>query len=130
MGMADKNLRSWSGVIAAAILLLATSAVVSWYALMASPVGSEVVGPDGWSAETRRQLKEHREAARTYIETGQIDKARVILKKLLEEYPQDADARVLMAKVLITGEKTKEAYEQIRTSAWFGFRSRLRRICS
>lgn len=110
MSMSKPTKRSWMGVAAAALVLAAVVAVAGWYAWPTESTG------DGADAYTEEQLEKHRYAAEHYILSDEVPKARVILEKLLEHYPDDAEGRVLMAKVLMAEGKVAEAYREIHRS--------------
>ena len=64
-------------------------------------------------AQTRKNLQEAREAALHYITSDQIPQAKKILEAILKDFPSDADAHLLMAKVMIAESNPVSAYEHV-----------------
>ncbi|MBI1371842.1 MAG: tetratricopeptide repeat protein [Phycisphaera sp.] len=101
---------TWAGVILAAILLAGAIAAAVWYR------DHGIVGDDGLTNAQRREVTEALDAAGDYIRHDKIPKARLILMKLVEMYPEHAEANHLMAQVELAENKPVLAYGHLQKS--------------
>ncbi|MEX2672473.1 MAG: tetratricopeptide repeat protein [Phycisphaeraceae bacterium] len=61
-------------------------------------------------AQTQEELTKAREAVDFYINSDRLPEARLILERLLQRYPDEAQAHALMAKLLMAEDAFAEAY--------------------
>ena len=111
--MPEKTKRSWLAVIVAAAVLLGVMGTAVWWVWSQNFGGQTSNTRD---AETIEDLEKARYAARHYLRAAETPKARRIVERLLEQYPNDAEGRVLMAKVFMAEGKAEPAYEQFQRS--------------
>lgn len=88
----------------ACVLILAGAAI--WWTRSGSDTGPL----------SEKKLAAIHEAAQHYILSDKIPQAKAIVAKLLQRAPDDAQAHVLMAKILMTEGKGDDAYDQVMQS--------------
>lgn len=110
-----QNKSSRKFIVTLAAVALIVLAAILFFALRGGP--DEAKGhPSTWSASTRQKVDDAYNAALFHLQSNDLVKARVIINKMIEDYPQAPQSHLLHGQVLIYDGKLAEAYAALARS--------------
>jgi len=97
-------------------LLIAAIVYLTVWSDHTKPTARDTGSPDTWSAATRAYVEEQRQLAADYFDHDNTEGARLIVRELLERYPNDYESHNLMARILMREGQWPKAYDAFARS--------------